>query len=247
MTRWTPLGISALLLVASFGGGAAVRSDDATADGPVPLERGGVVPAAVGDAQPLGESDPTTTTSTTTAPTTTAPPATVAPTTTAPPPPPTTAPPAPPTTAPPATAPAPPPPPAETAQQRSERALIEGVPAMWRADLHHWIEIIDGHTSWARGDGLIMIGRGHATGKYAHLVDVVAHEFGHLIAFEYGTREYPGAGPAGWPAPPNRPEEAWADCVQTVFTGRTNPSHGLAPCGGEQLSWARNWLQQLPG
>lgn len=106
--------------------------------------------------------------------------------------------------------------------------------------------MIDGTTSWAHSSGVISIARSHAGGDFDHLVDVVAHEFGHLIAFEHGTKEYAGAGPEGWSAPAERPEEAWADCVQRAFTGRESASHGLAPCEGEQLSWATHWLSAGP-
>ena len=64
---------------------------------------------------------------------------------------------------------------------------------------------------------------------------MLAHEFGHLIAFRYGSQAYVGAPPEGWPAPTHRPEEAWADCVQRAFTGRASASHDLATCDGERL------------
>lgn len=213
--------------------------------------------ASVPDVEPVGSvvaaavQAPAVTTPPTTA-TTSAPPdpqpsvpvATTTTTTVAAQPPPPPPPPAPAPTPPP-TAPAPAP--TESLQQRIERALATGVPARWRADIAVHLEVIEGGTSWAHGDGRILVGRSHAEGRFEHLVDVVAHEFGHLIAFRYGTGEYPGAAPAGWPAPPSMPEEAWADCVQTVFTGRLNPAHGLPPCSGDQLSWARQWLDTNPG
>jgi hypothetical protein len=172
------------------------------------------------------------------------------------------APPEPAVTAPPAPAPAPaeaapalpatpapappPPPPAEDPAWRVQRAYETGVPPAWRAAMPTRLEVVPGSTSWAHGSGTISIAESHAAADFEHLVDVVAHEFGHLIAFRFGTGEYAGAGPEGWPAPPARPEEAWADCVQTAFTGRRNPSHGLAPCGGDQLTWAAAWLAVGP-
>ncbi len=122
------------------------------------------------------------------------------------------------------------------------RAYNTGVPGAWRARINVRFEIIEGSTSWAHSNGVIAIGSNHANGNFNHLVDVVAHEFGHQVAYRFGSQAYPGAAPEGWPAPPQRPEEAWADCVQTAFTGRINPSHGLPPCAGEQRSWAANWL-----
>lgn len=201
---------------------------------------------------PTPETQPAPTTSSSLAPTTTvastvpAPTSTVAPPTSAPaitipapaPAPVAATPPPPPPTTPPA--------PQETALQRVERAYATGIPAAWRNAIDIRLEIIEGNTSWAEGGGRIMISRSHAESKFDHLVDVVAHEFGHQVAFKYGTGAYAGAAPKGWPEPANNPAEAWADCVQSSFTGRANPSHGLAPCGGEQLSWARNWLQNVP-
>lgn len=174
----------------------------------------------------------------------------VASATTTPPPAPTPVPPAPTTTSAPAPAlapaPAAAPAPAESSDQRIQRAFHTGTPAVWRQDISVRFQVIEGSTSWANSNGTISISRTHVSGRFEQLVDVIAHEFGHLIAFEYGTNEYVGAAPAGWPAPAHRPEEAWADCVQTGFTGRENPSHGLAPCRGEQRSWAAAWLQTGP-
>jgi len=184
-----------------------------------------------------------------TAPTTEAP----ATTTTVAPPPPAPAPPPPAhRAAPPAPAPAPapsapPPPPPVSPQQRVESAFTSAVPAAWRSAITVRLEIIDGSTSWAYGDGLIQVGTSHAKGSEARLLATLAHEFGHLIAFRYGSQAYNGAAPEGWPAYSNRPEEAWADCVSQVFTGVVDPSHGLPPCSGESLSWTASWLGQGPG
>ena len=47
----------------------------------------------------------------------------------------------------------------------------------------------------------------------------MAHEFGHHVAFGYGTQAELGAAPAGWPVSGNPPVERWADCVSQGFTG----------------------------
>jgi hypothetical protein len=108
------------------------------------------------------------------------------------------------------------------------------------------LEVVAGNVSWADPSGRISVSEAHATGPQHRLTAVLAHEFGHLIAFRYGSHEYNGAAPEGWPAYSSRPEEAWADCVATAFTGISEPSHGLPPCGGESLSWTRSWLAQGP-
>lgn len=183
------------------------------------------------------------TTSTTLAPTTTTTAPPPAPSTTAPPPPP--APPLPAPAAAPAP-PAPPPAPPLSPAQRVQAAFDASVPAVWRSAITVRLEIIDGSTSWAHPDGRIQVGTAHANGPEARLRATLAHEFGHLIAFRFGSHEYNGAAPEGWPAYSNRPEEAWADCVSQSFTGIVDPSHGLPPCSGTSLSWTQQWLAQGP-
>lgn len=127
-----------------------------------------------------------------------------------------------------------------------EDRLASIVPAAWHAALPVRIEMIEGSISWGQ-PGLIQIARSHATGSIELLEVVIAHEFGHVIAFEYGTRAYLGAAPAGWPAATTNPAEHWADCVQQVFVGTVRPSHGLPPCTGAQLDWAARYLAVGPG
>lgn len=134
---------------------------------------------------------------------------------------------------------------AQSDEERLGRAYTSAVPAAWRSAITAVFEVIPGSTSWASSTGRISIARDH-TATPELLADVVGHEFGHLIAFRYGSQAYAGAPPAGWPAPAERPEEAWADCVQRVFLGRGNPSHGLSPCDGDQLRAAHDWIAQGP-
>lgn len=150
----------------------------------------------------------------------------------------------------PAPAPQPAPEPAaartETAEERVDRALVAGVPDVWRSAIVPRIEIVEGSTSWAHTNGTIQIARTHTEVRPEALADLVAHEFGHLIAFRYGSQAYAGAPPKGWPAPQHLPQEAWADCVQRAFTGRATGTHGQAPCEGPPLQWAAEWLAQGP-
>jgi hypothetical protein len=162
------------------------------------------------------------------APSTTAPPVTAAPTPTS--------------TAPPATAaPAP-----VSDLERATSALEASVPAVWRAAVPHRLDVIEGPYSRASTNGLISISTTHAQGSWDVLRMVTAHEFGHLIAFRYGTGEFLGAAPEGWPYSGPHPEEMWADCVATAFTGLTLPSHGLSPCPSSTLDWTRAWLAAGP-
>jgi len=165
---------------------------------------------------------------------------------------PTAAAPSPPTsTAPPSTAPPPPPAPAPPVlpvdpTARVEAAFADAVPAAWRASVGVRFELIDGYTSWALSTGAMKISRYHATGDYTHLRVVLAHEFGHLIAFRWGTQAFLGAAPDGWPGLGPRPEESWADCTSQVFTGVTDPTPGLPACSGAALTWTADWLASGP-
>ncbi len=263
------LAITGTLLTAGVSIAGAGGDTDSTPVRAASLDPGLVVPVEAtpvpADLDPVLP-DPTPTTIAPAPPATQAPapvPTTAAP---APAPPPAPAPaPAPPTTAAPApvpttAAPAPAPQPAavpaaepapaqtqESTLERIERAFRQGVPPAWRAEIPTRFEVVEGRTSWAHGSGLIQIGTTHAESSFEHLVDVIAHEFGHLIAFDFGSQAFAGAAPQGWPTASDRPEEAWADCVQHAFTGRANPSHGLPPCQGSSLTWAIDWLAPGPG
>jgi len=166
------------------------------------------------------------------------------------------APPAPEPTPPPTTAPAPDPPPspppvAESVAQpappgpldRVEEAFEAGVPAMWRARIPVTFELVPGTTSYVTTNLTMHVGRYHATGSWSHLVTVVAHEFGHLIAITRGSGAYLGAPPAGFPDPGYGPTaEEWADCVGYAFTGIADPAYGMPVCSGATLDWTANWL-----
>lgn len=180
-----------------------------------------------------------------------APETTLAPTTTAAPAaPPAPAPPPAPKAAPvPARAPAPavaPAPPVDPAA-RVEAAYESSVPAAWREAITVRFELIDGNTSWAAHDGTIQIGSAHVNGSEGLLRATIAHEFGHLVAFQFGSQAFNGAAPEGWPAYSAHPEEAWADCASRVFSGVNDPSHGLPDCAGGSLSWTADWLASGPG
>jgi hypothetical protein len=109
------------------------------------------------------------------------------------------------------------------------------------------LTIVEGQTSWAVPFGEIRVSTFHADGDMQHLRSVLAHEFGHLIAFRYGSWSYNGAAPEGWPAYSERPDEAWADCVARATTGIAEASWGLPPCEGQALSWTQQWLTAGPG
>jgi hypothetical protein len=201
-------------------------------------------------------------TTATVAPTTTLAPTTT--TTTAPPPPPTTVP-APTTTAPrrvvaPAPSPSAPTPPTAVAgtsvvQQPAAAAtpeyaaelLAEAVPGRWRAAIPVSFQVIAGRTSWSSFSGLIQVGDGQLTSAVPHATFIIAHEFGHLIAWHYGTDAFNGAGPAGFPYTGQMPEEMWADCVAQAFTGSSYPTPGLHGCPSDALAFTTQFLTSGPG
>ena len=78
-----------------------------------------------------------------------------------------------------------------------------------------------------------------ANGSESLLRATVAHEFGHLIAFQFGSQAFNGAAPEGWPTYSNVPAEAWADCVSRAFTGINDPSHGLPDW--KAIRWPNSW------
>ena len=161
------------------------------------------------------------TTTTTTAPTTTT----------------STLPPAPPVA--PAPAPAAP-------MDRARAAYAASVPAAWRDAVSPRFILIDGWTSWAFHDRTIQVSFGHATGPFEHLRAVIAHEVGHLIAFQWGSQEFNGAAPQGWPGASSNRAETWADCVSRAFTDIDDPSTGLPSCAGDALAWTKDWLAAGP-
>ena len=160
--------------------------------------------------------------------------------------------PAPSTTVPPATVPPAPP---TTAPQAPAGGLLQqliapyqtSVPSVWRNAITVSFEIIPGDASYAWPSGRIQVSLTHALGGLPQLRTTLAHEFGHLIAYRYGSQARAGAPPSGWPYSGPQPNEAWADCVSQVFTGIADPSHGLSPCPGPSLAWASTWLAAGPG
>jgi hypothetical protein len=128
-----------------------------------------------------------------------------------------------------------------------QAAFEASVPAAWRSAITVRLELIDGDVSWGYTDGTIQIAAAHLLSGDSELRVTLAHEFGHLIAYRYGTQAFMGAAPDGWPAYSSQPAEAWADCVARAFTGIATPSHGLPSCAGQSLAWTADWLAQGPG
>jgi hypothetical protein len=153
---------------------------------------------------------------------------------------------APPSTVPPATALPPttvPPAPAPAATDPLDRVLAayqDTIPDHWKSAVPVHYELRSGSTSLSYPDGLESISTFHADGPFARLQFVIGHEFGHEIAFRYGSGAYAGAAPDGWPGAAD--PEAWADCVGVVFTGRPSPVASHQCPEGAALDFTRAWL-----
>ena len=135
--------------------------------------------------------------------------------------------------------------PTQPLETRLRAAYDAVIPAAWQAAITVTLEPIAGTTSWGWPSGRIEIAESHARSDATMRV-TIAHEFGHLIAFRYGSQAYNGAAPSGWPAYSSQPAEAWADCVAAAFTGDRTPSHGLPACSGASLAWTVDWLASGP-
>ncbi|MGH9185015.1 MAG: hypothetical protein ACRD0U_04230, partial [Acidimicrobiales bacterium] len=140
-------------------------------------------------------------------------------------------------------APTPPPePPTSGSLARALSALVQSIPAEWLAALPVDLSLRTGSISYAYPTGVIEISEGHAISRWSTLVLVTTHEFGHQIAYRYGTQAYFGAAPEGWPYAGASPEERWADCVAIVFTGPNR----YASCPDDALAWTADWLAAGP-
>ena len=125
---------------------------------------------------------------------------------------------------------------------RAVAALTQAVPGNWRGAVPVTVSIISGSTSLSYTDGRLEVGSAHASGDWVKLETIMAHEFGHHIAYRYGTQAELGAAPAGWPTSGNPAVERWADCVSQAFTGYPVGSHGQSPCDGPSQTWTTDWL-----
>jgi hypothetical protein len=121
------------------------------------------------------------------------------------------------------------------------------VPARWLAVLPVSVEVISGKTSWSNWSGLIQIGDWHLFHSVDRARNTLAHEWGHQVAWHFGTDAFNGAGPAGFPYEGRTPAEQWADCVAQALTGTVYPSSGLGACPGPALAFTQQFLAAGPG
>ena len=131
-------------------------------------------------------------------------------------------------------------------QARAQAAFDGAVPTNWRQAVPVRIAIVEGSTTMSWTDGGLDVGSAHASGEWARLGAIMAHEFGHHVAFRYGTQVELGAAPEGWPPSGEIPVERWADCVSNTFTAYGLGSHGQETCTGSSQTWTDDWLPPGP-
>jgi hypothetical protein len=138
--------------------------------------------------------------------------------------------------------------PAASATPEYALSLIQQVvPARWLAAVPVRFQVIAGKTSWSSWGGLIEIGDWHLLSSVARARNVITHEWGHQVAWLYGSDAYNGAPPTGFPYSGGNPEEQWADCVAEALTGTSYPTGGLGPCPSDALSFTSAFFSRAPG
>jgi len=133
-------------------------------------------------------------------------------------------------------------------RSRALAALSVSVPSAWAAAVPVHVTVVPGSTSQSSEGGVIRLGAGQLVGSWDHARFIATHEWGHQLAFLYGSQAFFGAPPDGFPYHGVHPEEVWADCVARGLTGVSWPTYGLYPqCDAGLAGWARVWLGAGPG
>lgn len=128
---------------------------------------------------------------------------------------------------------------------RANVAIIIHVPARLRQAIPERVVSTGGNTSYSSSDGTITVGAGQMDDTWDHARFIAVHEFGHQVAFKFGTLSYLGAPPAGFPYTGRHPEEVFADCFATALTGVVWPTYGIYPvCPAASVNWTRNWVHR---
>ena len=131
---------------------------------------------------------------------------------------------------------------------RANSALQSAVPSVWRNAIPgaRATRLIAGTSSTSAYGKGIWVGRFHAAQSTPLLRHTMAHEFGHHIAFLYGSQVVYGAAPTGFPQGVTS-VETWADCVATAFTGVNQHGTNVKKhCSNAGLRWTKAWLKKGP-
>ena len=131
---------------------------------------------------------------------------------------------------------------------RANRALRSVVPAAWRNAIPdaRATRIISGRSSTSAYRSGIWVSRFHAARSARSLRHTMAHEFGHHIAFYYGSQVIYGAAPTGFPQGVTS-VETWADCVAVALSGVDRHGTNVKKhCSKTGLRWTKAWLKKGP-
>jgi hypothetical protein len=137
---------------------------------------------------------------------------------------------------------------ATASKSRANSALQSAVPAVWRNAIPsaRATRLISGKSSTSAYRQGIWVSRFHAAQSKTLLRHTMAHEFGHHIAFYYGSQATYGAAPKGFPQGVTS-VETWADCVATALTGVDKQGTNVRkPCSRKGLRWTKAWLKKGP-
>jgi len=131
---------------------------------------------------------------------------------------------------------------------RANSALKSVIPSAWRNAIPdaRATKLISGKSSVSAYHGGIRVSRFHAAQSKRLLRQTMAHEFGHHIAFFYGSQVVYGAAPTGFPQGVTS-VETWADCVATAFSGVDKHGTNVKKhCSKKGLRWTKAWLKKGP-
>ena len=137
---------------------------------------------------------------------------------------------------------------ATASTSRANSSLQSVVPAAWRNAIPsaRATRLISGKSSTSAYRQGIWVSRFHAAQPTSLLRHTMAHEFGHHIAFFYGSQVVYGAAPKGFPQGVTS-VETWADCVATALSGVDKHGTNVRKhCSKTGLRWTKAWLKKGP-
>lgn len=128
---------------------------------------------------------------------------------------------------------------------RALAAYETAVPEAWRTAAPINLQLRGGSTSLSYQSGTVAVGT-RQMNTWRHALYVLAHEWGHQAAFQFGTGNYLGAPPIGFPgrAILLRAEQ-FAECVAQSLVGYRWPNP-YPRCSDAALAWTVNWLSNGP-
>jgi len=137
---------------------------------------------------------------------------------------------------------------ATVSTSRANAVLQSVVPGVWRNAIPsaRATRLISGNSSTSAYREGIWVSRFHAAESTPQLRHTMAHEFGHHIAFFYGSQVIYGAAPKGFPQGVTS-VETWADCVAVALSGVAKHGTNVRKhCSTAGERWTKAWLKKGP-